>query len=336
MNKIYILSTSYFPSSWSDTLDDIINIDPDKIILVSHTEVNVNAVWGEFLDMLNSYLISTNKTATIITPHLNNTYIRSNIITEKTYSMIESVAPLYREKNYGKLVFDKIYCSYMLRATEGRARLLDSLINNNLMDYGYVTYHQPENKIYPNFLYHNKAPIIFDEEKYSKSNINHFVEPYLYRNSFIDIVGESSTDLEHYFMTEKTIRPICHMKPFITVAPAGYHKKYLRDYIGIKLYDEIINYDFDDESDLQTRINGIIKNLTYFIENSNKLDYYYDLLSPKLEYNKNLLQQIYNDPKKIIPPSLQPILDTTYNYQAYGITYSPMLLLAEKYRKAYG
>jgi len=199
-----------------------------------------------------------------------------------------------------------------------------------------VTYHQPENEIYSNFLYQNKKPIIFDEEKYSKSNIDHFVEPYQYRNSFIDIVGESSTDDKHHFMTEKTIRPICHMKPFITVAPQGYHKKYLRDYIGIKLYDEIINYDFDDEEDLQTRINGIVENLNYFIKNSSKLDYYYDLLMPKLEYNKNLLQNIYNDPKKIIPKSLQPILDTSYIYQAYGITYSPMLLLAEKYRKIYG
>lgn len=336
MTKIYILATSYFSLSWRDTLTDIIEVNPDKIILISHTEDNINDIWGEFLDMLNPYLEVTNKIANIITPHLDNVYVRSNIIAEKTYSMIESVVPLYQQKHYNKLTFDKIYCSYMFRATEGRARLLDSLINNDLLDHGYVTYHQPENKIYNNFLYHKKKPIIFDEEKYSKSNIDHFVEPYLYRNSFIDIVGESTTDPGQYFMTEKTIRPICHIKPFIAVAPAGYHKKYLRDYVGLKLYDEVINYDFDDEKDLQTRINGIIYNLMYFINNSDKLNYYYDLLTSKLEYNKNLLQKIYDDPKKIIPPSLQPILDTTFEYQVYGTTYSPMLLLAEKYRKLYG
>lgn len=335
MKKIYFLSTSNIPENWSETFNDIVKVDPDEVIIVSNTEVYIDGNWGSLFKILNPWLEQTNKFAHIVTPHLPTQFLASRIITEQSYAMVESVIPLYKDKHYDQLVWDRVYCSYMFRPSESRGRLLDTLVANDLLKDGYVTYHNTSVETHPGFAYHNKSPILFNEESYSKDVLSHFTDPHLYRNSFIDVVAEASYQPYHCFLTEKTIRAVCHEKPFITVGSPSFHKKYLRDLFGFKLYDEIIDYSFDSKICLQERINGVVENLKNIISNKDKLDSYYETLLPKLKHNKKRLLDIYNDPNKIIPKCLQQLLDPNFEYIKYG--HNPSILhLTEKYRNQNG
>lgn len=328
MKKVYIFTGGSIPEDWTDAYNDLVNVDPDLIVIVSNTEVYLEGNWGSLLDKLQPWLASNNKIANIITPHLDNVWIRPNVLAERSYGMIESVLPLYKNQNYEPLTFDKVYCSYMFRPSESRGRLLDSLISKNLLDDGYITYHFPNVKTHPEFEYFNKPPIVFDDEQYTKNSVDHFINPYLYRNSFIDIVTEASHETDLFFLTEKTIRAICHEKPFITVGSKGFHKKYLKEYFGFELYNEIIDYSFDDHSSIQYRINGIIENLKRIISNKDKLEEYYEILIPKLKHNRQVLHDIYNDTSKVIPKSLQPLL--TCDYSLHGFHRSSLMHLIEQ------
>jgi len=335
MKKIYFFSGGSIPDDWTSAVNEVIDINPDEIIIISNTEVYIEGNWGKLFDKLNPWLVKNNKIARVITPHLDNINLRSNIIAEQSYAMIESVMPLYKNKKYKPLVWDKVYCSYMFRPSEPRGRLLDTLIEHKLLEYGYVTYHNTSVKTHDNFRYHNKSPLIFEEESYTKNSVDHFTDPYLYRNSFIDIVTEASYEAGNFFLTEKTIRPICHEKPFITIGSPGFHTQYLRNHFGLKLYDEIIDYSFDEESDLQQRIVKIIKNLKNIIDNKDKLDLYYETILEKIKYNKHQLENIYNEPNKIIPKSLRFMLDSKSECTTYG-TDSSLLRLIQEYKGHYG
>jgi hypothetical protein len=336
MKRIYLVTCSQ-PENWEySAIKQIDEVDPDEIICISNTEVHIDGVWGKFLELLQPWLEDNNKFATLVTPHLDDVYIKSNIKTERSYAMVESV---YKEfVNYPQLVFsyDRHYCSYMLRADESRARLLDTLISNDLLRDGYVTYHQPETKTYAMFNYYNQKPLKYEEENYSKNNIQHFITPIFYENSFVDIVAESSFFPNNFFLTEKTLRPIFHKKPFLVLGPQNYYKDYLTEFFKIELYDELFDYSFDRESDLQNRIDGLICNIKK-IKNINLIDLnkFYCKLQPKLDYNRSVIQDIYNDVYKIVPKCLHNLLDKSYEYRIYG-NHSSILNIIENHRNKNG
>jgi hypothetical protein len=336
MKKIFLVSTGQLPERWSPTLKEIIYLNPDYIILLSNTEVNIEGNWGTFLNLLQLWLSKNNKIAHIVTPHLSGQWIRPNILAEQSYAMIESVVPLYKNSTYDPLVWDRVYCSYMFRPCESRGRLIDSIINSNILEHGYVTYHNTQVKTHDNFEYYEKSPIVFEEEEYSKDSVKHFIDPVFYRNSFIDIVTEASFLQGEYFLTEKTIRPIFHKKAFVTIGPQGFHKNYLCNHFGLKLYDEIVDYSFDDEPDLQKRIDGVIHNIKNLINNKNNFNEYYNTILPKLEYNKKVIEDIYNDPNKIVPTCLQPLLNPAFEFSMHGRYEVSMIHLINKYRENYG
>jgi hypothetical protein len=335
MKKIYFLSGGSISDDWTPTVNEIEDINPDEIIIISNTEVYIEGNWGKLFDVLNPWLVKNNKFAYIITPHLDNINIRSNIIAEKSYAMVESVIPLYENKNYKTLVWDRVYCSYMYRPSESRGRLIDMLIENSLLEHGYVTYHNTSVKTHDDFTYYRKTPLTFEQESYTKSSVDHFTDPYLYRNSFIDIVAEASFEPGNCFLTEKTIRAVCHEKPFVTIGSPGFHTEYLKNYFNFKLYDEIIDYSFDTEPNLQKRINGIISNLKKLIKHKAELTVYYEMIYDKIKHNKQQLENIYNDPNKIIPRPLRFMLDANLEYAIHG-TDSSLTRLIQKYKKQNG
>ena len=333
--KVYFFSSSNIVEDWSQEIYKLEQINPDKIVIVSNSEVYIEGNWGKLFSILNPWLQKNNKIATIITPHLDNKFLMSNIVAEQSYAMIESVVPLYKDKKYENLFFNKVYCSYMYRPSESRGRLIDCLVEENLLKNGHVTYHNTSVKTHDAFRYFRKPAIIFQEESYSKNTLDHFTDPFLYRQSFIDIVAEASYETDNFFMTEKTIRPICHEKPFITIGSPGFHTKYLKDFFGLELYDEIIDYSFDQELDLQKRIDGIIDNLKNLINNNQRLNESFKLIHPKLKFNRQRLFEIYNNRDMIIPKCLQFMIDTKNTYEVYGSIPS-IFYLIETFRKRYG
>lgn len=318
MKKVYFFSGGEIPLDWSSKFNELVNVDPDEIFIISNTEVYIEQNWGNLFDLLQPWLKSKNKIAIIITPHLNRVWVRPNIVANQSWAMVESVIPLYVDKKYDRLKIDKVYSSYMFRPCESRGRLLDTLIKRNLLEDGYVTYHQPEYKTHSTFKYWNKDPITIKEEGYSKNNIDHFTDPIFYRNSFIDVVTEASHEKDLFFLTEKTIRAICHEKPFIVIGPTHFHKRYLEEYFKLELYDEIIDYTFDREECLQCRINDVVDNVQTLISKKHELNNLYKKLLPKLQRNRKRLEEIFNSRSVIIPEALQSLTDYKVSFTAYG------------------
>ena len=332
MKKIYVLSSGLIPENWESTLKEIYDVDPDEIFLLSNTEVNLIGNWNDLLDPLQSWLEINNKFATLVTPQYDDMMIRPNIKTEQSYAMLESVYKLFVNSPALEFNFDKLYCSYMYRSDEARGRLLDTMISKNLLDSGYVTYHQPEIKTHESFGYYNKHPLKYEEENYSKDSVFHFVRPIFYEKSFVDIVAETSFSFGNFFITEKTLRPIFHKKPFLTLGPLNFYKDYFIKLFGLDLYDEIFDYSFDQESDLQDRIDGLLINVekikSMSFDDLNKL---YMKVKPKLDHNRQVLEDIYNDIYKIVPRCMHTLLDGAYQYKLYGLHQVSMMDLIKNY-----
>ena len=177
---------------------------------------------------------------------------------------------------------------------------------------------------------------MFEEEKYSKDNVANFTDPLFYRKSFIDIVTETSYENHNFFMTEKTIRPICHEKPFVAIGPANFHTKYLKEHFGLELYDEIIDYSFDKEDCLQCRINDVVENIKNLVSQKNTLNKSYKKILPKLKYNRHVLETIYKDVNRIIPKSMHHLLDSKFSYEKLGFYNTSLVHLLDKFKKNIG
>lgn len=331
MKKVWVISGGLIPldNEWEQIFSDITSLSPDEIYVLSNTEVDIEGNWRPLLDFLQKWK-KKNPSAkiSVITPHLDNVEIRKRIFTEKSYAMVESVVPLFLGRKQGMLGdppielrnLEKVFSCYMFRPDESRARLLDTIIDNDLLKFGYVTYHNTEVKTYEDFKYHNKEPLRIVDENYSKDNQDHFLTPALYYKSFIDIVPEASFLPGTHFLTEKTIRAIMQKKPFISLAPPGFHTEYLAKFFKLKLYDDFIDYSFDTEVDLQKRIDGLLKNIVELTKlSSSDLRNLLLKVKPKLRYNAKRLEYIYSTPKLLVPRTMQHLINPKFEYELHGL-----------------
>ena len=98
---------------------------------------------------------------------------------------------------------------------------------------------------------------------------------------FAQLVSESQ--LDYFFITEKTAKPIFLKQPFLVFGNVGFHSK-LKE-LGFKLYTELFDYGFDIISNDEIRAELIVKEF----EKLQSVDIYkmYEILKPKLIYNMN-------------------------------------------------
>lgn len=107
----------------------------------------------------------------------------------------------------------------------------------------------------------------------------------------IDIVSETS--LITHFITEKTVWPIVHQMPFL-VQGAWQINQQLKT-LGFELYDELIDYSFDDIESPRQRTVAIAAEIERLANLD--LDYTetYKMLKPKLEHNLCRLIDLYHN-----------------------------------------
>ena len=103
----------------------------------------------------------------------------------------------------------------------------------------------------------------------------------------IDIVAESYVNFSSHF-SEKSYKPLFYKKPFITVAGPYYYetmKKY-----GFELYDELFDYDFDTNENVEERISNILIQLFEINNKSMKdLSNIINSIDDKINHNYNNL-----------------------------------------------
>jgi len=114
-------------------------------------------------------------------------------------------------------------------------------------------------------------------------------------SAYFDIVTESSFQYDAIFFTEKIIKPIVNLHPFIVVSNNGY-LKYFREYLGFKTFDCIFDESYDDIEDPYQRIQFIFKQIVNILEKpQNELNEMYKKAFDVCKYNRNRLLEVYSN-----------------------------------------
>ena len=115
----------------------------------------------------------------------------------------------------------------------------------------------------------------------------------VYNNFLIDIVSETFTSGDCFFITEKTVRPMLLKKPFITFA-SKHHLAYLRQ-MGFQTFHEFWNEGYDN-ADGVNRYQQIIQLIDWIAQQStNTLVDMHQRMQPILDHNYNLLMRQHYD-----------------------------------------
>jgi hypothetical protein len=195
-------------------------------------------------------------------------------------------------KNY-EIKFESLFLFLNSNPKPHRYIAIDYLSKHNLLSKGNYSwlkkYYYTDYKL----KYWNETISIIDFQNIDKSDhIKTFWNPVTYGNPFLKLVGETLFSNDNFYLTEKTSMPILLGQPFLTISNIFFYKNLQK--LGFKLYDEIFEYEFDNESDGEKRIEMIINNIKN-IENKNYYELY-DKIQNKVKFNQILaLQMISND-----------------------------------------
>jgi hypothetical protein len=153
-------------------------------------------------------------------------------------------------------------------------------------------------------------------------NWNRKISPYLtssyvhemYTNSYFNIVTETAYNWDissilgnSVYLSEKTLKPMFGMQPFIVVTNSGY-LDFLRE-LGFKTFPEFFDESYDEIENPLERMNIIVNEIQKICSLSYEEihDKYYSIFD-KLEHNRNRLLEISDD-KKIVHGNYSDIFD---------------------------
>jgi hypothetical protein len=162
---------------------------------------------------------------------------------------------------------------------------IDELAKQNLIDKGIVTWTNflNENPSY-HFKHFHGNQILLNDDFITK--LDSFLIPEEWNQSLFHVITEA-THLAA-FPSEKTAIPLLMKKPFLVFGCVGFHKLLVE--LGFKLYDEVVDYSFDDEPDLQLRAEKYVQSVSKLT--ALNLQDTYALLKPKIDFNYNRVLEI--------------------------------------------
>jgi len=214
----------------------------------------------------------------------------------KTYSHLSDSKNFNPNSNYN---IDKLYISLNNNDRYHRAMLIDSLCENNLLKYGYISWLKINNSYKWNCW---EQKIINLDKEIIKEHLEQYETPLEYKKVLVNIISETS--ISALFLTEKTFVSILLKQPFLILGARNIHQL-LVEY-GFQLYDEIFDYSFDNYDSLDERIHGIIENLLKLKDKN----YFHlrDLITSKVEFNFDHAKNII-DNKLFIPNEIKILLN---------------------------
>jgi hypothetical protein len=159
-----------------------------------------------------------------------------------------------------------LYLNKTSRPRNHRIKLLSKLDENNIISYGINTFLNPDSD--SEYKHESWFKNINNIDKYnynwSSNSFGGITQEYIDHKCTIEIITETEVDYQRF--SEKTWKPIINLRPFLILGKRGIHNQ-LKD-LGFNLYDNIFDYSFDNEKNIDDRINGIISNLKNYINSS--------------------------------------------------------------------
>ena len=308
---------------WSSDFDTLIKRlkeeKPTHLIWLGVTEYNFPENWGKDLHILEQVLYENNIKMEFITGcDINDDYVYSRLVAPKVnmsihpfpmYWVYETVRYLEIETtNVIPDIQPRTYINLNRNPHKFRCMMMDKLAERGLLSYGYNTWMRPGfYKDVWNFQHWEEKQLLLENEDRVPANattdMNNdlttvFSPPPEYFAAGINLAAESTSDIMFY--TEKTMKNFFFKKPFIILGAQNINTNL--KYYGFEIFEELVDYSFDNCSKLEDRIEGIADN----IERLSKFPIYEidQVLQKKLNHNYNRLMEIYYS-KKFIPPVVE-------------------------------
>lgn len=221
------------------------------------------------------------------------------------------------EKYEKKENIDKLFVCYNRKGHLSRLLFVSKLVKQNLLERGNVSFLNQSIELPPS----DEMWELFDSRHYSitEEEYNNFVKvtplhlPELdesdwekyglngnevgdyhgqvlnfknTKNTFLWVVTETNVEHNVIYFSEKTFKPIAAHMPFLMIS-SPYTLKYLKK-LGYKTFNKWWDESYDDELDLDTRLNMIIKILQDLNKKSEKeLVEMLEEMRPIIEHNYN-------------------------------------------------
>jgi hypothetical protein len=165
--------------------------------------------------------------------------------------------------------------------------------NNNDLNHALAGFDQHFPKIYNEFKFkelEKTLPAIIDFADMSKNNPTHDTKIRKYIDSYLHIVSETyfNDKKDRMFFSEKIIKPIVFMRPFILFGPC-HSLNYFRT-LGYKTFNGFIDESYDNITDYTERFHAVCKSIEQFISRDKEV-IHKDLIKmiPILNHNYNVL-----------------------------------------------
>lgn len=221
-----------------------------------------------------------------------------------TYGELDYSIPLLDE-------IDKKRSKYFLSMNRNSERihrtyLVNDLIKNGLFDKGYISLFesdrvnnlaQSDNEIKENIVDKYPFTIDHDDKNFVAEMHNYFNTSESWLDSYFSVVGETSAELNHLFITEKCIRPMIYFHPFIILGNINTLKELKK--LGFETFPEFFDESYDTIPNENKRREFIVKEIKKVCSLSlDEVHQLYQSVKPKLIHNRNLLVSIFQDEVK--------------------------------------
>lgn len=284
--------------------DYILSTSNEKIIYKAHTEWTLGAADRadpSKKDIIKSHLTNNNVELVFITGREENETVYDNSLylfeLGKTYHwnlafLTHLTVPYGNMRLTTSEDVNKLFVSLIRLPHTHRNLTVDTLAKYELLEKGIYSYLLPfvqgvEQKTNYEFKYWaNPRRVTLPSEPNHEHVGDLTVLPDEYWNGFIDLIVESSPDVKFY--TEKTLKAILACKPFLIIGAKGINTR-LKDVYGFKLYDELFDYSFDQQDNIEDRIELAVRELKKH-ENSD-IKELFEITKEKTIYN---LRKLYN------------------------------------------
>ena len=330
------------------------SIVPTEVVLLNYqeweyTSIGVDPTFEELVDYVNkhnssltkstrSYVNKHNSSLTIINGSVESSallYDNTNerykniksVIYWSTYFLSTWYYKCKRETNTSHLSedelikeynqeFNYLYMSLNNKPHFHRCLQFDLLAKSDLLKDGAVTWNswfsaegrKLETSFYYPFKYWNPELLILDDTDIYWGWGTKL--PKEIKNSFMQLVNESAGHI--IIFSEKLVFPLFFNKLFLVSGAVNYHKELQK--LGFVLYDDVFDYSFDSEPDMETRYTMITANLERLRGYSKeKLNELYTLSLSKMEHNKRNLITISSQ-TKFIPNYIVDLCENNPNF----------------------
>lgn len=196
-----------------------------------------------------------------------------------------------------------------------RCLLMDLFAKYNLIDNQAISWVITTNKFTTElfeFAYWKEEKLSLHDTFHEKSDPFTII-PQQYNSSFVQVVNESN--MNNYFITEKTVIPLLLQKPFLVINKKNYNL-WLKE-LGFELYNEIFDYSFDSLEDDAERFEMGVKEIhkLNLLSRKEQFDMYVSVKN-KLLLNKQRAIELANYYPDIVKPIL---VDGLLKYDAIEI-----------------